>query len=233
VIGVPDAFGQAMKIMRAAPATNRAPDLMDLQQRLLRLAELVDRAIIGATGALANRDLGAAQSVVDGDTLIDGLRYVIEEQAVQLLAQPSLMLPDVRTISGLLLIAGELERIGDYAKGIATLVLRSAELMPPEAQLVPGQMARVAREMFQQAIRAVVKHDTKTAPQLKQTDAIIDRLYRQMRQELLATMRAQPGQIEWATYLLWIGHNLERIADRAVNIAERAAFIATGTRALA
>jgi len=218
--------------MRYAPATNQAHQLVGLQQRLLRLAELVDRAIISATGALANRDMGAAQRVVDGDTMIDALRYAIEEQAVQLLAQPNLMLPEVRAISGMLLIAGELERIGDYARGIAILVLRSAALMPAVLQPAPGQMARGAREMFQQAIRAVVKHDTETAQQIKRSDVMIDQLYEQMRQDVLAMMRAQPEQIEWATYLLWIGHNLERIADRAVNIAERAAFIATGTLAL-
>jgi phosphate transport system protein len=212
--------------------SNHAPDLIDLQQRLLRLAEVVDRAIISATGALANRDMGAAQRVVDDDTLIDALRYALEGQAVQLLAQPNLMVPEVRTISAMLLIAGELERIGDYARGIAILVLRSADLMPPEAQPAPGQMARGAREMFQQAIRAVVKHDAEAAQQIKRTDLIIDQLYAQMRHELFATMRTQPEQIEWATYLLWIGHNLERIADRAVNIAERAAFIATGTLTL-
>src|SRR5262245_59051462 len=204
--------------------SNYAPDLADLQQRVLRLAEVVDRAIISATAALANRDMGAAQRVIEGGTTIDTLRYALEGQAVHLLAQPNLMVPEVRTISAMLLIAGELERIGDYARGIAILVQRSADLMPPEAQPAPGQMARGAREMFQQAIRAVVKHDAEAAQQIKRTDLTIDQLYQQMRQELLATMRTQPEQIEWATYLLWIGHNLERIADRAVNIAERAAF---------
>jgi len=210
---------------------NNDADLADLQQHLLRLAEAVDRAIVGATWALAHRDTDEAQRVVDGDGAIDELRYAIEQDAILLLAGQQLLADDARAISAVMLIAAELERMGDHAGGIATIVLRSAELPSMGMPAALGQMAHKAREMLQHAIRAVIQRDTEAAVRLERTDDTIDRLYQHVQWEALPAMREHPEQTEWATYLLWIGHNLERIADRAVNIAERAAFIATGTMA--
>ena len=206
-------------------------DLDELQHDLLRLAEAVDQAIIGATWALAHRDTGEAQRVVDGGTEIRELRSVLEAHAILLLAGQPHMADDVRAISSVMLIAAELERIGDHAQGIARIVLRSSEL--PWLGLSPavGQMAHKAREMLQQAIRAVLRRDAAVAARLERTDDRIDRLYQRVLHETLLAMREQPEQSEWSTYLLWIGHNFERIADRAVNIATRAAFITTGTMA--
>ena len=217
--------------MPARSPMNNDADLADLQQHLLRLAEAVDRAIVGATWALAHRDTDEAQRVVDGDGAIDELRYAIEQDAILLLAGQQLLADDARAISAVMLIAAELERMGDHAGGIATIVLRSAELPSMGMPAALGQMAHKAREMLQHAIRAVIQRDTEAAVRLGRIDDTIDRLYQRVQWEALPAMREHPEQTEWATYFLWIGHNLERITDRAVNIAERAAFIATGTMA--
>ena len=210
--------------MQAQSHTNQISDLTDLQQQLLRLAESVDRAVVGAIWALTYHDIEEAQRIVDGSPVIMALRYEVEERAIQLLAFKSHVLFDVRAISTIMFVAVELERIGDYATGIATVVLRHIHRPPLSAPSALGQMAHRAREMLQSAIRAVIKRDAEAAARLERTDDALDQLYQRVVQDMLPVIRTQPEVSEWATYLLWIGHNLERIGDRAVNIAERAAF---------
>lgn len=213
--------------MEARSLTSHDVDLADLQQHLLRLAESVDRAVVGAIWALTHSDSDEAQCIVANNSVIERLRYELEECAVQLLALKVRLPYGVRAISAVMFASSELERIGGYAHGIAALVLRQAKLplwsIPPAIE----QMAHKAREMLQSAIRALIRCNTEAAAQLEQTDNVIDQLYQQMQREVLLALREHPEDSESAIYLLWIGHNLERIADRAVNIAGRAAF-ATG-----
>ena len=203
-------------------------DLAELQRRLLSLGETVERSIVSAVWALMHRDASAARRVVRDDAMIDELRYDLEEHALRLLALQQPLAGDLRTISALMGLASELERIGDYAEGIAAVVLRSAALADFEAPPLVYQMAQEARAMLRTALQAVVERDAGAVERLERADDQVDDLYQQVLQELLTTMRAYPQQSEAATYLLWAAHNLERIADRTVNIAERAAFIATG-----
>ena len=204
-------------------------DLAELQRRLLSLGETVERSIVSAVWALMHRDASAARRVVRDDAVIDELRYDLEEHALRLLALQQPLASDLRTISALMGLASELERIGDYAEGIAAVVLRSAALADFEAPPLVYQMAQEARAMLRTALQAVVERDAGAVERLERADDQVDDLYQQVLQELLTTMREFPQQSEAATYLLWAAHNLERIADRTVNIAERAAFIATGT----
>jgi phosphate transport system protein len=210
--------------MEARSHINHNADLGLLQQHLLRLAESVDRALVGAIWTLAHHDLDEARRVVDAGIVIGELRHEVEDSAIQLLAFKPHIPYDVRTISAIMFVAAELERIGDYAAGIAAVMLRQTNLPPLSTPSALGQMAHRAREMLQSAIRAMIKRDAEAAARLNQSDDVIDALYQRVVQDVLLVMRAQPQITEWATYLLWIGHNLERIADRAVNIAERAAF---------
>lgn len=213
------------------PRSPVSDNLADLQRRLLRLAELVDRAIVGALGAFTRYQISEAERVIASSPAIEELCVAIESEALHLLASGQRVLGrDLRVVSALLLVTNELERIGDYAKGIATVVLRSADLprQEPPAQL--HQMAHKAREMLQQAIRAVVTQDTLAVEQLKRADQHVDTLYRGVQDALWAAMHEQPQLCKPGSYLLWIAHSLERIADRSVTIAERAAFIATGSQ---
>lgn len=206
-------------------------DLADLQRRLLRLAELVDRAIVDALWAFTRNNTNEAARVIAGDSMVDELRADIEGEVLRLLANEQPILgSDLRTVSAVLLLANELERIGDYAKGIAAVVLRSVDMSRQEPPPLLHQMAHKAREMLQQAIRAVVTQDATAVGQLQHADETVDALYRRVQEAMWTCMREQPDCSEQATYLLWIAHNLERIADRSVNIATRAAFIATGAK---
>lgn len=213
-----------------ASHANNHMDLVRVQQRLLYLAEAVDRAIISAQRALLTQDIAEAQQIIIADLLIDQLRVALEDDVHRLFAQQSALLgADLRAATSTLILAAELERIGDYAKGIASIVVRCDPFALQELPPSLSQMAYKARDMLQQAMRAVITRDPMTMHRLRIADQLIDSLYQQLQQSALAMLRVTPEHSERATYLLWIAHNLERIADRSVNIAERAAFIATGT----
>ena len=204
-------------------------DIADLERRLLALGEMVDRAIVNAIWALMHHDVGGARRVIANDTAIDEQRYEIEEQALRLIARQQPLAGDLRAISSWMGLASELERIGDYAEGLAAVVVRTADLPVLEPPLLLEQMAIEARMMLRKAIHAIVARDATAAEQMERADDHVDELYSRVLRELLAVMREHPDLSETATYLLWAAHNLERIADRTVNIAERAVFIATGT----
>ena len=206
-------------------------DIADLQRRLLTLGDIVDRAIVNAVWALMHHDIGGARRVIANDTDIDEQRYLLEDEALRLIARQQPLAGDLRAISSWMGLASELERIGDYAEGIAAVALRAAELPMLEPPVLLNQMASEARVMLRQAIQAIVARDPTAAERMERADDQVDALYARVLQELLAVMRERPDLSETATYLLWAAHNLERIADRTVNIAERAAFIATGTLA--
>lgn len=204
-------------------------DLAELQQRLLELGDLVDKTIVRALWVLNHKDIDAARRLIDDDTTIDDIRYAIEDQALGLIARQQPLARDLRIITALSDLASELERIGDYAEGIAEIVIRnptSTTLAPPY-QL--DKMANAARDMLRQSMRAVAERDAEAGERLQRADDHVDTLYQQIFQEMLIAMREDPDQSEAATYFIWAAHNLERIADRTVNIGERAAFIATGT----
>lgn len=206
-------------------------DISDLQRQLLALGDLVDRAIVNAVWALMHHDIGGARRVIGNDTEIDERRYVLEEEALRLIARQQPLAGDLRAISAWMGLASELERIGDYAEGIAAVALRAGEHPALEPPVLLNQMASHAREMLQKATQAIVSRDATAAERMEQADDRVDALYAQVLKEMLAVMRERPDLSETATYLLWAAHNLERIADRTVNIAERAGFIATGTLA--
>jgi phosphate transport system protein len=131
-------------------------------------------------------------------------------------------------LASVLEIATELERIGDYAKGIGkvTLLIGEEPLMKPLIDL--PRMAQKARDMLHQALDAFVRRDTELALAVAAGDSEIDALYNQVYRELLTFIMADPRTINQATHLLWVGHNLERAADRVTNICERVIFTVTG-----
>lgn len=185
----------------------------------------VERAVVSAVWALMRHDASAARRVVGGDKAINELRYNLEEEALLLIARRQPFAGDLRIISAVIGVTGELERIGDYAHGIGQIVLRGADLPHLDPPPVLQTMAQRVREMLQQALQAVVQHGADVA-RFEQADDEVDQLYQQAIETLMGAMRERPDQLETAMYQIWAAHNLERIADRAVNIAERAAFIA-------
>ena len=199
-----------------------------LEDEVVIMGGMVEKSIARALDALRRRDLEASDQVIREDDFIDRKRFEIEEQCIDLIATQQPMATDLRILVSLLHITVELERMGDYAEGIARISL----LMGEEPTLKPlidiPRMAEKASSMLRRSLEALVNRDTVTALQVCNDDDEVDALYDQVYRELLLFMIQDPKTIQRATYLLWVSHDLERIADRATNIAERVVYLVTG-----
>jgi phosphate transport system protein len=199
-----------------------------LQEDLLALGDLVDQAIERSIQSLANADLELAQKIIDEDILINQAQRDLEERCLVLIATQQPLASDLRIIIAVSNIAIELERMGDYAKGIAkiTLMIGDQPLLKPLID-VP-RMAEKGRQLLHQQLDAFIRRDPDAARRLGVEDDEVDALYDQVYRELLFFMTQDPKTITRATHLLWVAHNLERIADRTTNIGERVVFLVTG-----
>ena len=202
--------------------------LGQLQQEVISLAEIVDKATMRSVEALKQRDLTESQQLVEEDDYIDQKRYEIEDRCVDLIATQQPIAGDLRAIIALLHITVELERIGDYAEGIAKISLLMGDEPPLKPLIDIPRMAEKATTMLRNSMDSLVSRDTIKANQVLKDDDEVDLLYDQVYRELLVFMLQNPQTIQRATYLLWAAHDLERIADRATNIAERVIFLVTG-----
>jgi phosphate transport system protein len=202
--------------------------LIRLEQEVEGLAGSVSKAINRAVDALKNRDLESSRRVIQEDDYIDRRRFELEETCLDLIATQQPMGRDLRTIIALMFIVSELERMGDYAEGIAKISLAMGEAPPLKPLIDIPRMADKASTMLNDSIDALITRDTVKANQVWQADDEVDALYDQVYRELLLFMIQDPSTIQRATYLLWVAHDLERIADRATNIAERVMFVVTG-----
>ena len=193
---------------------------------MLRLGDLVEQALEGALTALATADLALADRVVREDLDINRLRYDLEEEIAGRLSEVKGQ--DVRSLVGALYVLSELERMGDHAEGIAKVALM---LGPQRTLEVPGvitEMGKRTMSIVNRTMGAWSKGDAKLARELCLEDDDIDEIYDRAYQELISTMVGDPRHITEATYMLWVTHNLERIADRATNICERVVYLVTG-----
>lgn len=195
---------------------------------ILILGSMVEQAITGSVQALNDRDLDSAREIYDNDRNINNKRYEIEEQTLTTVATQQPMARDLRVLSSLLDIAGELERIGDYAKGIARITIRLGDDPPLRTLKHIPKMADLTADMLHRAVGAFVDLDEKTARSIPQEDDQIDDLYNALYHELLEIMFEDHTTVDRATFHLWVSHNLERAADRVTNICERTVFTVTG-----
>jgi phosphate transport system protein len=179
--------------------------------------------------ALETWDTGLARHVVTGDHEIDEARNAIEEAVLELLAtQQPVLATDLRTLNATIAIAGELERAGDYTKGIAKRVercLRAPTLL--EAPVGLHRMGALAQDMLHTCLDSFVQRDVPMARSLSSADERVDELEDQVIAELMNTARQDANKLDCAMYLIDVAHTLERLADRTTNIAERVIFIAT------
>jgi phosphate transport system protein len=201
--------------------------LNTLNEQIIQMSSLVDIAIENAMVSLYNRDTTLAAEVVAADQVLNDLRYAAEDEALQILATQQPMAGDLRKVVAAIHIAVELERIGDHAAGIASLVARMEGEDPIESLHKLPKMAKRAKEMVQMAVDAYIANDETLAYSMMNRDDKIDRQYLKLFSETMLEMR-DDAYIRRATFLLWVGHDLERIGDRATNIAERVIFMATG-----
>ena len=204
-------------------------NLNALQEDLIALGSLVEQATTRAMRALQDRDLDASQQVVDEDDVIDQKRYQLEDQCIDLIATQQPNASDLRMLVTVLQIAVELERMGDYAEGIAKISVMMGKEAPLKPLIDLPLMADKAKDMLRRSLAALVSRDTDAAIQVCLDDDEVDDLYDRVYRDLLEYMIDDPHTIQRATYLLWVAHDLERIADRATNIAERVIFLVTGS----
>jgi len=196
---------------------------------LLRMGSRVEHALADAMRALATWDTGLANQVIQGDREIDDARNAIEEATLELLAtQQPVLATDLRTLNATIAIAGELERAGDYAKGIAKRVDRCLRA-PSLIETPPGlhRMGALAQEMLHTCQDAFVRLDVGLARSLAREDERVDELEDSVIAELMAVARKDSTKLDSVIYMLDVARTLERLADRTTNIAERVIFIAT------
>ena len=203
-------------------------DLRILNDDLLMLGSMVEKALARAVDALRRRDLEASREVIEQDDLIDRQTYDIEEKCIKLLATQQPMAIDLRLLISLLHISVELERMGDYAEGIAKISIAMGDEPPLKPLIDIPRMADLASGMLRRSLDALVNRDVVAAAQVCNDDDQVDALYDQVYRELLTFMIEDPKSIRRATFLLWVAHDLERVADRATNIGERVIFLVTG-----
>lgn len=203
--------------------------LRHLQQEVLVISSMIEEAVAASIEALKSHDLQRARDIIINDRLINARRYDLENEIIITIAtaQP-VMATDLRKIASTLEVVGELERMGDYAKGIAKVTL----LIGKEPHVKPlidiPLMAELVTSMLHRAVEAFINLDSDTAHLIPLEDDKIDALYNQVYRELVTIMLVDPTTIDQASYLMWAAHNLERMADRVANICERAIYAATG-----
>ncbi|NOZ05655.1 MAG: phosphate signaling complex protein PhoU [Chloroflexi bacterium] len=202
--------------------------LAALQQDLLKMGQAVDQAIDLSVKALANRDKPLAQQVIDNDDHINALQHDIQEQCLVLIATQQPLASDLRVISAIFSVATELERMGDYAEGIAkiTLMLADHPLLKPLIDI--PRMAEKGRQLLRDQLDCLMRRDAGRARELAHEDDEVDALFDQIYRELLIFMMDDPRTITRATHLMWVAHNLERASDRTTNIGESTVFMVTG-----
>ena len=200
----------------------------DHLKAIIDLGGQVENAILGSVDALQHRNLDTAREIYSNDKTINKKRYEIEAQALITVATQQPMAQDLRILASILDIAGELERIGDYAKGIARIAMRLGDQTPLPQLVQISEMAKMTADMLNRAIKAFVELDQESAQIIPREDDQIDGLYNNVYQELLELMINDRDNIDRATFHLWVAHNLERAADRVTNICERTVFTTSG-----
>ncbi|MFN3491597.1 MAG: phosphate signaling complex protein PhoU [Anaerolineales bacterium] len=203
-------------------------ELQELKDEILLLGSMVEHAIINSVESLKKRDIKGAQDIIAADKEINKKRFDIESQLMVLIATQQPMAHDLRLLASSMEIISELERMGDYAKGIANINIRMGDepLLKPLIDI--PRMAQKGADMLHRALTAFVNEDVETAKSIPIEDDEVDALYNQIYRELMVFIIEDPKNIERANWLLWVSHNLERVADRVTNICERTVFIATG-----
>ena len=202
--------------------------LHHIQDEILLLGSMVEQAMLAAVATLKNRDRAAAHKIYHADQEINEKRFAIENAILILMATQQPMARDLRMLAAMLEVNTELERMGDYAKGIAKVTHRlgDAEIQIPMKEF--ELMATTATSMLHRALGAFISENAMLASQIPAEDDQVDKLYEEIYRRIVQAMIENPNLIDHTNLLLWVAHNLERMADRVTNICERTVFINTG-----
>jgi len=210
------------------PRASLDNEISQLKNEVLILGSMVEQSMLSAVAALKTGDLVSAQTIYHSDREINDKRYALENAIIILIATQQPMAHDLRTLAAILEVAGELERMGDYAKGICKIMLKLGVVKPPIDISDIEKMANKATDMLHRALDAFINEDAKLAYAIPIEDDEVDALYTKVYEALVSAMTHDTTMIGQTTRYLWVAHNLERMADRVTNICERTVFIATG-----
>jgi phosphate transport system protein len=203
-------------------------EIQQVKDSVLLLGSMVEQAILGSVETLKKRDLAGSRRILEEDQDINRKRFEIENQVMILIATQQPMAHDLRLLASIMEIISELERMGDYAKGIANINIRMGDQPLLKPLIDVPRMAQKDVDMLHRSLTAFINEDLEAAKTIPMEDDEVDALYNQIYRELMTFIIADPKVIERANWLLWVAHNLERVADRVTNICERTIFIATG-----
>ena len=214
--------------MTVSPRETFDNQLKDVLDNLLVMGSMVEESIKSSVDCLKQRDIEGSKRVIQADLKINQKHFEIENQCLLLIATQQPMARDLRLLAAVLEIVIELERIGDYAKGIGkiNLLIGTHPLVKPLIDI--PRMAEISINMLHRALGAFVAGDIDAARAIPKEDDLVDQLYNQVYRELLTYMIADTSTIDRGNYLLWVAHNLERMADRVTNICERTVYMVTG-----
>lgn len=202
--------------------------LWELNQNLHSLETMVGKMMIDSVDFLLKRDLEASHRIYNHDLFVNQMHIQIEENCIILIATQQPIAADLRYLSSLIDVNNQLERMGDYAKGIARInnLIGDEQLLPPFHYL--PQMADLTVDMLQRAVIAFLENDIETSKAIPPEDDLVDDLFNQVFLEIFPLVQQNPSAFKCANYLLWAAHNLERTADRVTNICERTIYNITG-----
>lgn len=200
-----------------------------LLDEFMVLESMVEQETTDAVDALKRQDMDAARKTYRFDQKVNAKRFEIENECMITIAtQQPIMAGDLRLLASILEVVGELERMGDYAKGIAKICLMMGDQPLIKPLIDIPKMAELCVSMLHRAAGAFINRDVVTARAIPSEDDLVDDLYNQVSRDLNEIVFADPSKVERANYLMWAAHNLERMADRVTNICERAIYVTTG-----
>lgn len=202
--------------------------LKDVQNDVQKMAEMAGKALKDAVKALKERDIATSEKVVKNDVKINKKRFKIEEKCIRLIATQQPMAVDLRILTAIISIITDLERIADHAEGIAKISLSIGEEPLAKPLVNMPKMSEKAISMLEKCMKAFVERDVEAAKAVCNEDDVVDAYYDAIYGELIMIMVRDQKLIKDATYLIWVAHNIERIADRVTNIAERVVYMVTG-----
>ncbi len=202
--------------------------LKGLEEDMHLMANMVTHAVERSVTALKGRDVEEAKKIKSDDVKINNKRWEIEEKCINLIATQQPVAKDLRELIAVLNIITDLERMGDYAEGIAKIVIKLNGEPPVKPLIDIPRMSEISMDMINKALKAYSERDVESARDITMKDDQVDELYHQIHRELISIMIEKPQTITRCTYLIWAAHNLERIADRVTNICERIIYLVKG-----
>tara|TARA_B000000437_G_scaffold214803_1_gene188866 strand:+ start:225 stop:872 length:648 start_codon:yes stop_codon:yes gene_type:complete len=204
-------------------------ELERLETEIKIMASTVESSIEKSINSLLEQDIELAKDVIKGDDVIDKMCDDLEELCMGILRRQAPLASDLREIVSCMYVIEELERIGDYAEGIAVLTIKmGVRPLPTDLVIIPQMSIHTVEILRMSTETFLIKNPQEVKARfnsIRAKDDVIDNLNSDVRERLIELMKNKPNEIERATYLLWVAHNLERIADRGVNIAERSMLL--------